>query len=73
MQDIERFEIEPDGAAQGNVGAGTGATIGKAGGISRAMKGGLGTASCGPDTLPHYLVGAGNYRWSWTLQTLDAR
>lgn len=31
--------------AQGNVGAGTGASIGKAGGISRAMKGGLGTAS----------------------------
>jgi len=31
--------------AQGNVGAGTGATVGKAGGISRAMKGGLGTAS----------------------------
>jgi L-aminopeptidase/D-esterase-like protein len=31
--------------AQGNVGAGTGATVGKAGGIARAMKGGLGTAS----------------------------
>jgi beta-galactosidase len=28
---------------------------------------GLGTASCGPDTLPPYLVGAGTYRWSWTL------
>jgi beta-galactosidase len=29
---------------------------------------GLGTASCGPDTLPGYLVGPGNYRWSWTLE-----
>jgi beta-galactosidase len=29
---------------------------------------GLGTASCGPDTLPEYLVGPGTYRWSWTLQ-----
>jgi beta-galactosidase len=28
---------------------------------------GLGTASCGPDTLPEYLVGPGTYRWSWTL------
>ena len=27
---------------------------------------GLGTASCGPDTLPAYLVGPGTYRWSWT-------
>ena len=29
---------------------------------------GLGTASCGPDTLPEYLVGPGTYRWSWTIQ-----
>ncbi|MFI0773832.1 glycoside hydrolase family 2 TIM barrel-domain containing protein [Streptomyces sp. NPDC021212] len=28
---------------------------------------GLGTASCGPDTLPRYRLGAGTYRWSWTL------
>ena len=28
---------------------------------------GLGTASCGPDTLPEYLVGPGTYRWTWTL------
>jgi beta-galactosidase len=28
---------------------------------------GLGTASCGPDTLPHYLVGPGTYTWSWVL------
>jgi L-aminopeptidase/D-esterase-like protein len=30
---------------QGSVGAGTGATVGKSGGIARAMKGGVGTAS----------------------------
>ena len=29
---------------------------------------GLGTASCGPDTLPSYLVGPGEYRWSWSLR-----
>jgi len=28
---------------------------------------GLGTASCGPDTLPEYLVGPGEYRWSWSI------
>jgi beta-galactosidase len=28
---------------------------------------GLGTASCGPDTLPPYLIGPGTYIWSWTL------
>jgi beta-galactosidase len=32
---------------------------------------GLGTASCGPDTLPEYLVGPGEYRWSWSLHRLD--
>ncbi|MGH2511540.1 MAG: glycoside hydrolase family 2 TIM barrel-domain containing protein, partial [Candidatus Limnocylindrales bacterium] len=31
---------------------------------------GLGTASCGPDTLPGYLVGPGAYRWSWTISPL---
>ena len=31
---------------------------------------GLGTASCGPDTLPEYLVRPGTYRWSWTFQPL---
>jgi beta-galactosidase len=29
---------------------------------------GVGTASCGPDTLPGYLVGPGTYSWSWTLR-----
>jgi beta-galactosidase len=28
---------------------------------------GVGTASCGPDTLAEYLVGPGTYRWSWVL------
>ena len=31
---------------------------------------GIGTASCGPDTLPEYLVGPGTYRWSWTIEPL---
>jgi beta-galactosidase len=33
---------------------------------------GLGTASCGPDTLPAYLVGPGTYRWSWVLEDVGA-
>lgn len=32
---------------------------------------GLGTASCGPDTLPPYIVGPGSYRWSWSLHPFD--
>jgi beta-galactosidase len=28
---------------------------------------GLGTASCGPDALPPYLVGPGTYRWRWSI------
>lgn len=28
---------------------------------------GLGTGSCGPDTLPDYLVGAGPHRWSYDI------
>ncbi|WP_030440477.1 glycoside hydrolase family 2 TIM barrel-domain containing protein [Actinoplanes subtropicus] len=32
-----------------------------------AVHRGLGTASCGPDTLPPYLIGPGTYTWSWTL------
>ena len=34
---------------------------------------GLGTASCGPDTLPAYLVGPGTYRWSWTIEPVGDR
>jgi beta-galactosidase len=29
---------------------------------------GVGTASCGPDTLSAYRVGPGTHRWSWTLR-----
>jgi beta-galactosidase len=28
---------------------------------------GLGTLSCGPDTLPQYRIGPGRYRWRWRL------
>jgi beta-galactosidase len=28
---------------------------------------GLGTLSCGPDTLPQYRIGPGRYRFSWSL------
>jgi len=28
---------------------------------------GLGTASCGPDTLAAYLVPVGRHTWSWTI------
>ena len=33
---------------------------------------GVGTASCGPDTLAPYLVPTGTVTWSWTLATLEA-
>jgi beta-galactosidase len=29
---------------------------------------GVGTGSCGPDTLPQYRIAPGRYRWSWTLR-----
>ena len=32
---------------------------------------GLGTASCGPDTLPGYLIRPGTYRWTWTIRTME--
>ncbi len=32
-----------------------------------AIHRGVGTASCGPDTLPKYKVKPGTYKWSWTL------
>ena len=28
---------------------------------------GVGTGSCGPDTLAQYRIGPGRYRWSWRL------
>ncbi|WP_126426808.1 P1 family peptidase [Brevibacillus marinus] len=42
-----------DPVAEGNVGAGTGATVGKLAGMGRAMKSGLGTSSL---TLPNGLI-----------------
>ena len=33
---------------------------------------GLGSASCGPDTLEAYVLRPGTYRWTWTLTTEDA-
>jgi len=29
---------------------------------------GLGTASCGPDTLPGYRIAPGSHRWAWTIE-----
>jgi beta-galactosidase len=31
---------------------------------------GVGTASCGPDTLPGYLVSGGTYSFSWTVRSI---
>ncbi len=36
-----------------------------------AAQRGLGTASCGPDTLPDYRFGAGTYGWAWILRDVD--
>jgi beta-galactosidase len=33
---------------------------------------GLGTLSCGPDTLPRYRVGPGRYRFTWMLEAFGA-
>jgi beta-galactosidase len=35
-----------------------------------AAQRGVGTASCGPDTLPQYLVSGGTYSFTWTVRTL---
>jgi beta-galactosidase len=37
-----------------------------------AVHRGVGTASCGPDTLPPYLVPTGTHRWTWILEPLEA-
>jgi beta-galactosidase len=34
---------------------------------------GVGTASCGPDTLPEYIVPTGVHEWTWILSPLEAR
>jgi beta-galactosidase len=31
---------------------------------------GVGTASCGPDTLNKYLVGPGTYTFTWTVRAI---
>ena len=36
-----------------------------------AAQRGLGTAACGPDALPEYLVGPGTYRFRWTLSAIQ--
>ena len=33
---------------------------------------GLGTLSCGPDTLPEYRVGPGRYRFTWILRPFSS-
>ena len=32
---------------------------------------GVGTASCGPDTLDKYLIKAGTHSWQWSVTTLS--
>ncbi len=34
---------------------------------------GLGTASCGPDTLDKYLLRARKFKWSWSLAAFDSK
>ena len=34
---------------------------------------GLGTLSCGPDTLPEYRRGAGRYRFTWAARPVHVR
>jgi beta-galactosidase len=37
-----------------------------------AVHRGVGTASCGPDTLAPYVVPTGTHRWAWTIEPLEA-
>jgi beta-galactosidase len=32
---------------------------------------GVGTASCGPDTLEKYLISTGTHTWQWSVTTLS--
>jgi beta-galactosidase len=34
---------------------------------------GLGTASCGPDTLPRHRIGSGTHRFAWRLRAYDPK
>lgn len=36
-----------------------------------AVHRGVGTASCGPDTLAQYRIAPGTYTWSWTIGTIS--
>ncbi|MEI7742719.1 MAG: glycoside hydrolase family 2 TIM barrel-domain containing protein [Chloroflexota bacterium] len=36
-----------------------------------AVHRGVGTASCGPDTLPQYLVPVGTHAWTWIMEPLE--
>jgi beta-galactosidase len=36
-----------------------------------AVHRGVGTASCGPDTLPPYLVPPGTHRWGWLIEPIE--
>jgi beta-galactosidase len=38
-----------------------------------AVHRGLGTASCGPDTLAEYLIRPGTYEWSWKVEPFEPR
>jgi beta-galactosidase len=38
-----------------------------------AVHRGVGTASCGPDTLPGYRIGPGSYRWAWTIEPVEGQ
>jgi beta-galactosidase len=40
--------------------------------IDIAMRG-LGTAACGPDALEPYLLGPGEYQFTWTMRAISAR
>ena len=37
--------------------------------IDAALRG-LGTASCGPDTLPKYRIKPGVFTWQWSAETI---
>lgn len=37
-----------------------------------AVHRGVGTASCGPDTLPGYRIPPGSHRWAWSLEALGS-
>ena len=36
------------------------------------LRRGVGTGSCGPDTLAQYRIGPGHYEWSWTLRQITS-